>query len=145
MFQKLSNFYTIIYGVLIIILRIGFRYLNSLISDKNRSETKVNISMTQDILNIMIFVMAVLTILMERKVELTVFVILQLIVFLGLLKLFGLSEESVMNYSRKRRIKPFKDEIKMLTIVIQIATIALLLIGYFFIVSLTIEKLFEGF
>lgn len=145
MFQKLSNFYTIIYGVLIIILRIGFRYLNSLISDKNRSETKVNISMTQDILNIMIFVMAVLTILMERKVELTVFVILQLIVFLGLLKLFGLSEESVMNYSRKRRIKPFKDEIKMLTIVIQIATTALLLIGYFFIVSLTIEKLFEGF
>ncbi len=145
MFQKLSNFYTIIYGVLIIILRIGFRYLNSLISDKNRSETKVNISMTQDILNIMIFVMAVLTILMERKVELTVFVILQLIVFIALLKLFDLSEESVMNYSRKRRIKPFKDEIKMLTIVIQIATIALLLIGYFFIVSLTIEKLFEGF
>lgn len=145
MFQKLSNFYTIIYGVLIIILRIGFRYLNSLISDKNRSETKVNISMTQDILNIMIFVMAVLTILMERKVELTVFVILQLIVFLALLKLFDLSEESVMNYSRKRRIKPFKDEIKMLTIVIQISTIALLLIGYFFIVSLTIEKLFEGF
>lgn len=145
MFQKLSNFYTIIYGVLIIILRIGFRYLNSLISDKNRSETKVNISMTQDILNIMIFVMAVLTILMERKVELTVFVILQLIVFIALLKLFDLSEESVMNYNRKRRIKPFKDEIKMLTIVIQIATIALLLIGYFFIVSLTIEKLFEGF
>lgn len=145
MFQKLSNFYTIIYGVLIIILRIGFRYLNSLISDKNRSETKVNISMTQDILNIMIFVMAVLTILMERKVELTVFVILQLIVFIALLKLFDLSEESVMNYSRKRRIKPFKDEIKMLTIVIQIATIALLLIGYFFIVSLTIEKLFECF
>lgn len=145
MFQKLSNFYTIIYGALIIILRIGFRYLNSLISDKNRSETKVNISMTQDILNIMIFVMAVLTILMERKVELTVFVILQLIVFIALLKLFDLSEESVMNYSRKRRIKPFKDEIKMLTIVIQIATIALLLIGYFFIVSLTIEKLFEGF
>ena len=145
MFQKLSNFYTIIYGVLIIILRIGFRYLNSLISDKNRSETKVNISMTQDILNIMIFVMAVLTILMERKVELTVFVILQLIVFIALLKLFDLSEESVMNYSRKRRIKPFKDEIKMLTIVIQIATIALLLIGYFFILSLTIEKLFESF
>lgn len=141
MFQKFSNFYTLIFGIFIIIVRMQFRYLNSLISNEDRSDTKVNISLKQDIVKVMFYVIAVLTVVIERNLEVLIGVSIQIALIKIIMLIMQLDEISVMNYNRKRQIKPRKNEIKEQTLLAKFLTAALLVIGYMFIFKLIIKEI----